>query len=201
VRERQTWGWTIALHGYRHNYVNQNAGIMKLNRQSEFAGLSAEEQRQKLAAGVAIFKSQGVKPEAWVAPSHSFDWNTVRLLPEFGINIISDGLWRWPHTDARNMTWVPQQLWDRPRKAGPGVWTVCHHHNGWTPAMFDIFQSDAASYGASMTGLAEVVREYAGRHLTVADRFHAHADFLVNRRLRPLAARVLRRKPGAKKDA
>ena len=37
-------GWVIAQHGYTHTYVNRNGGMLKVNRQSEFAGLSGEEQ-------------------------------------------------------------------------------------------------------------------------------------------------------------
>ncbi|HET8715597.1 MAG TPA: DUF2334 domain-containing protein, partial [Holophagaceae bacterium] len=39
VRGWQAKGYTIALHGYQHRYINRNAGIMGLTHQSEFAGL------------------------------------------------------------------------------------------------------------------------------------------------------------------
>ena len=191
VRERQSWGWTIALHGYQHCYVNKNRGIMKLTPHSEFAGLPTEAQREKLAVATAIFKAQGVKPDAWVAPSHSFDWNTVKLLPEFGINVISDGLWRWPHTDGHEITWVPQQLWNTPRLVPAGVWTVCNHHNHWSQAKFDRFQTAVAACSAQMTSVAAVVRLHEGRRLTIRDRLDAAFDLLINHQVRPFANRLL----------
>jgi len=45
VREWQKRGWTIGLHGYQHIYVNNNSGILSLNKRSEFAGLSYDGQK------------------------------------------------------------------------------------------------------------------------------------------------------------
>lgn len=50
----------IAQHGYTHTYVTRNGGMLKVNRQSEFAGLSSEEQREKLAKGQEILQKQGI---------------------------------------------------------------------------------------------------------------------------------------------
>ena len=194
VRERQSWGWTIALHGYQHLYVNKKRGIMRLTPNSEFAGVPVELQRQKLAAGTGIFKAQGVVPDAWVAPSHSFDWNTVKLLPEYGIKVISDGLWRWPHEDSHGIIWVPQQLWDNPKVKPPGVWTACNHHNGWSQAKFKNFECAVAAFSSQMTSVAEMVRLYEGRRLTINDRLDATLDLLIKHQVRPFAYRLLGRK-------
>jgi peptidoglycan/xylan/chitin deacetylase (PgdA/CDA1 family) len=179
VRSWQAHGWTIALHGYQHVYVNKNPGILSLaTLQSEFAGLPREVQEEKLHSGLAIFKREGVRADCWVAPSHSFDWTTVDLLAELGLKVINDGLWPWPHTDRRGITWVPQQLWGGiiPRPAG--VWTVCYHPNGWSMAQQDRFQHDLEAFGSQITYQDEVVKNFAGRQLTLSDSAYAWIRWL-----------------------
>ena len=69
-------GWTIAMHGYNHVYSTNCGGINPIIKRSEFAGESLETQKEKIALGVNIFKSHGITPEVFFAPSHTFDENT-----------------------------------------------------------------------------------------------------------------------------
>jgi predicted deacetylase len=162
VRQWQARKWTIALHGYQHRYVNNNGGILKLAEKSEFAGLSSAEQEAKLRAGLAKFAEQGVRADAWVAPSHSFDKTTVQLLPQVGIRVISDGFSRLPFESKEGVMWVPQQLWwFRPRKQG--VWTVCLHSNEFDNAVCDRFARDAKAFRPNIHSLDEVVDCWRGR--------------------------------------
>ncbi len=177
VRGWQAKGYTIALHGYQHRYVNKNGGMMRLNPQSEFAGLSRAEQEEKLRMGLAIFEANGVKADAWVAPSHSFDATTVSLLAELGVPVISDGLWPMPFTQPDGITWVPQQLWSfEPMKRG--VWTVCLHHNGWSAQRVDQFGLNLAAYANRLTDVPAVVKAHRGRRLTLSDKWSALVDFI-----------------------
>ena len=124
VRAWQLRGWTIGLHGYQHRYVTTHSGILGLKRYSEFAGLLLAEQEAKLWEASRIFREQGIEPNVWVAPAHSFDWNTVRALQKIGIHTISDGFYLSPHVDSRGMLWIPQQLW-RFRPMPVGLRTIC----------------------------------------------------------------------------
>src|SRR5688572_7929842 len=136
VRMWQDRGWTIALHGYQHRYVNKNMGMAARTKDSEFAGLPAAEQREKLRRGIEIFRREGIRSNVWIAPSNTFDRTTVALLPDFGINIISAGYFQFPYVCSIGVTWVPQQMhYFRPAPAG--VWTVCHHHNSWDRSHID----------------------------------------------------------------
>ncbi len=180
VRARQLQGWSIALHGYQHQYVNRNAGIMRLNPQSEFAGLPRAEQKEKIQRGMEIFRREGVQVDAWVAPSHSFDWTTVDVLIELGVTVISDGLWPRPHTDDRGMTWVPQQHWSLSAQRRPGVWTACYHHNGWTTETLNQFCRDLERNQGYITSMAEVRQHFAGRRLSLTDRLLAWWEFTYN---------------------
>ncbi len=191
VRGWQARGWSIGLHGYQHRYENVDWGIMRLSRQSEFAGLPRAAQAEKLRRGLAVFEREGVRADCWVAPAHSFDWTTVELLGEMGLRIISDGLWPWPHTDRFGITWVPQQLWGELADRGPGVWTTCYHHNSWDARQLQAFREDLQRCALRMTSLDEVVPRFAGRRLTLSDRLAAGLDLVRRHRARPLMARVL----------
>src|SRR5688572_26098530 len=97
VRGWRDRGWTIALHGFQHRYVSRNAGMVAIRKKSEFAGLLAEEQREKLRRGMEIFEREGVAPRVWIAPGNTFDATTVSLLPNFGIRVISAGYFQFPY--------------------------------------------------------------------------------------------------------
>ena len=162
VRGWQARGWTIALHGYQHKYVTVHPGIVTPRKKSEFAGVPAAEQEEKLRRGMQIFKHHGIKSHVWIAPSNSFDAATVSLLPQFGISVICDGYFRFPFICRRGLFWVPHQLFGF-RPAPPGVWTVCYHHNQWTPADRRAFLADLDQYGTQISSLDEIAREWAER--------------------------------------
>lgn len=162
VRAWQSRDWTIALHGYQHRYVSPHAGIAGLRKKSEFAGLSAEEQEEKLTSGLAIFDREGIKSRVWVAPGHSFDAVTVSLLPKFGIRIISDGYFRFPYRGGDNVIWVPQQL-HRFRPSPAGVWTICFHHNHWSGADLHRFESDLEIHREDIWSLDDALAWYGNR--------------------------------------
>ena len=172
VRRWQSMGWTIALHGHQHLYVNREGGIMNLEPKSEFAGLSREIQEAKLRSGLAIFAAQGVRAEAWIAPSHSFDQTTVDLLVELGIPVISDGLWPWPFSDRGRITWIPTQHWDF-KVCPAGVWTICYHHNRWTPQQLEKFRRMVETHRAEITHTEAILKAFGDRQQTPSDRWSA----------------------------
>ncbi len=155
VRGWQARGWAIGLHGYQHRYVTHDGGLVPLNDRSEFAGLAADEQADKLRRAVEILRREGISPDAWIAPGHSFDGATLAVLLGLGIEVVSDGFFLSAHRDPAGMLWIPQQLWGF-RYRPFGLWTVCHHHNGWTPADLGRFRRDLAAYRERIVSLAEV---------------------------------------------
>jgi len=178
VRAFQARGWSIGLHGYQHLYVTQDRGLIGIQARSEFAGLPAHVQEDKLRKGTQIFREQGINPDLWIAPAHSFDSITVDVLQELGIAVISDGLALAPHIDANGMFWVPQQLW-RFRRRPFGVWTVCFHHNCWSDRQFGQFRRDIESYRKSITDLGAVKKEYYDRRHSISDSFYSIAHCTV----------------------
>ena len=166
VRSWQAKGWTIGLHGYQHIYVSRQSGILGLSRKSEFSGLSCDEQARKLDAGLAKFASERVKPDLWIAPSHSFDEVTLGLLRERGINSLSDGYFAYPGKDGRGSFWLPQQLW-RLRKIPIGIWTICYHHNDWDEATQDNFEKTVIAFQSSLTDYFSLRKRYRERRIRV----------------------------------
>ncbi|WP_373132251.1 DUF2334 domain-containing protein [Ruminococcus sp. Marseille-P328] len=128
VHQWEDKGWTIALHGYEHVYCTDDGGINPVNKRSEFAGLSLENQKHKIKNGVEIFRNHGLEPKVFFAPSHTFDLNTLEALKqESNISIISDTIANKPYSQY-GLTFVPQQS-GRVRKLPFNVVTFCYHPN------------------------------------------------------------------------
>jgi predicted deacetylase len=125
-------GWTVAMHGYRHVMHSTDAKLLvPFYNRSEFAGLSLADQAAKIKAGWQLFLAQGVVPQVWVAPAHSFDRLTLGAVQtETSIRVVSDGIAWNPYEDC-GFHWIPQQLW-RLTERRWGLWTVCLHPNQMT---------------------------------------------------------------------
>jgi predicted deacetylase len=169
AREWQARGWTIGIHGYQHRYVTRDRGMFGWNGRSEFAGLSFAEQHEKIQNSLAIFEREGVVPEVWVAPNHSFDRTTVAALNDAGLRVISDGLALYPYVDKDGMVWIPLQLWGfRPRRVG--VWTVCLHPNKWANRELEGFSRAVALHAGRITDFDTVRERFGSRPPNVLDR-------------------------------
>ncbi|MFR1517270.1 MAG: DUF2334 domain-containing protein [Clostridia bacterium] len=80
VKRYQDNGYMVAMHGYNHVYTNHNSGLMGISANSEFATVSMAGQKEKIDLAQGIFAEHGIRVDAFVAPSHSFDRNTVKIL-------------------------------------------------------------------------------------------------------------------------
>ena len=141
IRNYQERGWMIALHGFEHVYTNNSSGLMGISANSEFAGIAYELQKNKIRKGIEIFKCHGIKIDAFIAPSHSFDLNTIKVLKEENIKIISDGHVKYPYIE-HDLLWIPCQIWDCMKAKRSGLYTVCYHPNTWTPKEYEKFEID-----------------------------------------------------------
>jgi hypothetical protein len=175
VRDWQSKGWHIALHGYRHENLTGNRGLVPLHRNSEFAGLSYEQQAARLRAAVQVFRDNGVSAELWVAPFHAFDATTLRALrAETSINVLSDGIAKWPFSEA-GFLWIPQQLWTPPARRSPGCWTICLHANDMSRDMFDRLEWSLRTRPDDFVwNMADLRATFGGRRRTVGDRIAHH---------------------------
>ena len=153
-------GFAIAMHGLDHVYTTKESGLFPLNKDSEFAGLPYEEQRDRLQKGKNILKEAGLDTDLFMAPSHTFDEATIRALSDTGFTKITDGFGAAPYT-FRGMTFYPiaysrqKAIADTlPRLAHPvctlamgGVTTLVVHTNTLTDKDFaeyeKLFQTKA----------------------------------------------------------
>lgn len=127
VRGWRARGWTIAQHGYTHVYSQPGGGLLGIGSKSEFSGLPLPEQQRLLAAGQAILRAEGVWQPYFMAPSHSFDVDTLRALRALGFAAVTDGFGFYPY-DLEGLTLVPQLL-ASPKHLGFGLYTICLHSN------------------------------------------------------------------------
>lgn len=131
---QQNHGWAVALHGYDHVYVTSDSGIFKINDRSEFAGLPYEQQEEKIRLGKAILESHGLCIDAFMAPAHSLDWNTVEALKKNNITVITDGRCAYPYW--KNGVLFMPQVWSKPHRGVCGIFTACFHINSWADYRF-----------------------------------------------------------------
>lgn len=163
VNAWQQKGWVIALHGYDHFYSTKKPGLVPINKQSEFAGVDPEIQKDKIKKGWEIFKNKNIKSNVWIAPSHSFDKNTLLALREVtDITIISDGIAYFPFKKY-GFSWVPQQLWEF-KKMKKGIWTCCFHPNIMTDGNFNTLQSFLEINGKDFISVNDI-KEYRAKTL------------------------------------
>lgn len=127
VRGWAAHGDAIAQHGTHHVYDSQDAGLLGIQKRSEFAGHSYDKQYERLAKGRAILVAQGVWQPYFMAPSHSFDRETLRALRALGFVAVTDGFGFHPY-EVDGIVLVPQ-LTGRPLPIRLGVQTVCIHVN------------------------------------------------------------------------
>ena len=131
VRDWEQKGWAIALHGFNHCYESKDGmkGLNPMWSRSEFAGVTLEEQKEKIRKGVDIIKKMDVEPRFFFAPSHTFDENTlIALREESNIRVISDTIGRYPY--KKGDFWFIPQIVGRCRIFPfNGMYTFCFHPN------------------------------------------------------------------------
>jgi len=156
VRYWQSLEWTIALHGYQHCYETSSGGLIGINPYSEFAGLPQDIQRWKLESALKIFLQQGIVTNVWVAPAHSFDEITIKLLADFDFEVISDGYY-WRVIRKNGVVWVPQQIW-RFRAFPIGTWTICYHPNNFSATDLDQLSLDLRKFRHRIMSLPDILK-------------------------------------------
>lgn len=129
VKELEAQGWSIAQHGYQHTYKNHKGGLFPLNYDSEFTGDSYELQYERLQKGTEILEKNGIIPKIYMAPSHSFDRNTIKALLDLGFTHITDGFGKTPYK-RHGITFLPIAFHSKKSlQKKKGVTTLVFHTN------------------------------------------------------------------------
>lgn len=121
--------WVIGLHGNDHIYLTEYGGINPIHKRSEFAGISLIEQQNKIRDGYNKIILNGILPKVFVAPSHTFDDNTLKALYiESDIRMISDTIAFFPYME-NDFLFIPQQYGSVRNIPIAGLYTFCYHPN------------------------------------------------------------------------
>lgn len=128
-------GHNIAIHGYNHVYDSKGVNYIKNKEKSEFAGKDYLAQKNIISKSLRYFSELGIQPEFFVAPGHSFDETTIKVISEnFNELIISDGLTFSPFI-YKSVKFIPQQI-NRLIRIPFGTITYCLHPNTMSDSDF-----------------------------------------------------------------
>lgn len=179
VRSWQRKGWTVGMHGLHHLlHPTRAKQLLPFYPESEFSGLSLPAQKDKLRRAWEIFLSEGVRPQVFVAPAHTFDLLTLRALrAETEIQVISDGIAADLYYQHK-FFWIPQQLW-RLKPLRFGLWTVCLHPNTMDKKTLKRFDRDVQSFRDQIMEFSQLT--LARRRRNLLDRA-VHFRFWIGKR-------------------
>lgn len=142
VREWEKAGWSVAMHGLHHLYMTESRGMFPLNRKSEFAGLAYEQQYKMVYEGRLILDAHDIKTDVFMAPSHTYDRNTLTALIKNGFTRVTDGYGAAPYI-RDNITFYPIAV-SRERvleaTADPSPTTLVVHTNTLTEENFRFYE-------------------------------------------------------------
>ena len=151
-------GWVIALHGYNHVCESSGGmnGINPMWMRSEFAGLSLEQQKEKIRNGYDKLKSHGFDPKFFFAPSHTFDKNTLKALEtETAIRVISDTIALKPYKKD-GFVFIPQITGHCVKMRMDGIYTFCFHPNTMKDKDFIALESFLANNHQSFVSFSDI---------------------------------------------
>ncbi len=157
IKELQEHGWIVAMHGYNHLYTTKNPGMFPVGDKSEFAGLPYDRQYEMIKEGKNTLKSRGIVTDIFMAPSHSFDKNTLRALKENGFYIVTDGFGIMPYRMA-GLVFYPISV-NRRRSledTRDGIVTFVYHTNSMTDK--DFANLEKLLYSGSVVSYSEYKR-------------------------------------------
>lgn len=160
-------GWEVALHGCYHTYVTKEGGINPMHKRSEFAGLSLEEQKEKISHAYNTLKSQNIEPKIFFAPSHTFDLNTLKALEtETPIRIISDTIANSVYYKY-GFYFIPQQS-RRVRNLPFRICTFCYHPSLMSEEEFKELDTFLTEHKESFCSFSDI--KLKPRKLSLYDR-------------------------------
>ena len=131
VRKWKNKGWEISMHGFSHLYEHQTnkKDYFNYGGNSEFYGVSYDDQLSKIEAGIKKFKEEGIEVRSFFAPNHTYDLNTLKALSSTGIKIIIDGYGLFPFF-KHDLFFIPQ-LFYKEVMLPFGIQSTQIHLNYW----------------------------------------------------------------------
>ena len=180
VKGWESKGWSIALHGYNHCYISSDAGINPFWYKSEFAGLSLDTQKDKIRSGVVVMRKNGISPQYFFAPSHTFDKNTIEALrTESDIRVISDTIGRYPYQED-GFLFIPQIFGHCMEIPFAGIYTFCFHPNTMKEVNYQSLENFIKKHHTEFISFSQIdLQKYGEKKLI--DRLISWAFFAYRR--------------------
>lgn len=141
VRNWQSQGWEISMHGFNHVYDTETykKDFFGYGGKSEFYGHNIENQKSKIKKGLEIFNNEQINIRSFFAPNHTYDLNTFKALKENGINIVIDGYGLLPYEEF-NIKFIPQ-LFYKEKMLPFGIQSTQVHINYMNEDNFNEFRT------------------------------------------------------------
>lgn len=130
LKNLQSKGFAIAMHGYIHVYDTKVRGIVNETFHSEFAGHSYEEQYDKIKKGKEILLSHGIETDIFFAPAHSYDEITLKALSANGFKYVVDGKTSKP-VERYGVVCIPCMSGGIPKMKEEGFYIAVFHAHEW----------------------------------------------------------------------
>lgn len=182
MAELQKKGYCLAMHGCYHIYTTKCGGLFPLNHFSEFAGVPYEKQKKMLAFGKEKLAEYGIVTDIFMAPAHSYDKNTLKILKELGFTKITDGFGKKPYRD-RGLTFYPISFrLSSSLKQKKGMTTMVIHANTVTEADKKRYSRIFRQYGQDMISYSEYLKERPVKRTILGrtgERIAAQTKFLL----------------------
>lgn len=166
IKQLQSEGFTIAMHGYQHVFDIQAAGLSTPKKHSEFAGHPYKEQYRRISEGKRILSEHGIDTDVFFAPAHSYDDNTLAALAECGFKYISDGKSMKSYM-RKNIVCFPELTGGLPRLNRYGnYFTAVFHAHEWVRKdrgdMFDKFKEFCMEHRSEIVSFDEYKKQPLG---------------------------------------
>lgn len=159
IKELQTQGWVVAMHGFQHIYTTPKGGMFPLNHFSEFAGIPYEKQCEMLCCGKKLLEQKGIDTELFMAPAHSYDRNTLKALTANGFTCMTDGFGRAPYR-YKGLTFYPIPfMLERSLRKQKGCTTMVVHTNTMNDRDLIRYERLLAEYKESFVSYGELFQE------------------------------------------
>jgi len=107
LQKMKSEGDIIAQHGYTHITDSKNKGLFGNEKKSEFAGLDYQTQYKRIYNGKKILVENKLWQPIFMAPYHTFDDTTLKVLKNLDFKLITDGFARYPY-ELNGIKLIPQ---------------------------------------------------------------------------------------------
>jgi predicted deacetylase len=176
VRQWQTKGWEISIHGNDHVYdrICNKVDYLGHGGNTEFCGHTYQIQRDKIKSAVAKFKKEDVNVRSFFAPNHTFDSRTIMALQEHDINVIIDGYGLAPYV-SNGTVFIPQ-LFYKLFALPFGIQTIQIHLNDYNEDDFKDLERFIRKNNSRIINYDEAISKTTNNHLALlTNRFLKHA--------------------------